>query len=85
VYRDYADGAEAAQLIANFDDEKSLGKLGSVVAQSNSADHDYPEAVYAGIIHAVRSVKWDPRYLKAVVVIGDHGNHPTEAEKSNMS
>ena len=82
IYRDYADEGQAATVIADFDDEKSLNKLGSVIAQSNPHDHDYPEAVYAGIINAVRSVSWNPRFLKAVVVIGDHGNHPTEAEAS---
>jgi len=80
VYRDYADGTEMAQVIANFDDERSLSKLATVPARSNRADHDYPESVYTGIIYAVRNVKWNPRYFKAVVVIGDHGNHPTEEQ-----
>jgi hypothetical protein len=77
VYRDYADGNRAAEVIANFDDERALNNLSSVVAQSNPADHDLPEAVYEGVIRAVSKVKWNPAFTHAVIVIGDHGNHPS--------
>jgi hypothetical protein len=83
VYRDYADGKRAAELIANFDDERALNNLGSVVAESNAADHDLPEAVYEGIIQAVGRVKWNPGFTKMVIVIGDHGNHPSAEDAAN--
>jgi hypothetical protein len=78
VYRDYADGEHAAELIANFDDEHALNRLSSVVAASNRADHDLPEAVFQGIATAIKSVRWNPESTQLVIVIGDHGNHPTE-------
>jgi hypothetical protein len=80
IYRDDADGKQAAELISDFDDERALNRLGSVVAHSNPADHDFPEAIYSGIIRAVGAVKWNPRYTKIVIVIGDHGNHPSAQE-----
>jgi hypothetical protein len=83
VYRDDADGSRAAEMIANFDEERALNNLGSVVAQSNPADHDLPEAVYEGIMRAVRTAKWNPSYTKIVIVIGDHGNHPSAEEAAN--
>jgi hypothetical protein len=77
VYRDYADGNRTAELVANFDDERALNSLSAVVAQSNPADHDLPEAVYEGIIRAVSRVKWNRAFTKMLIVIGDHGNHPS--------
>src|SRR5262249_14949424 len=71
---------EAAQMIARFGDDPGFNRLGTLVARSNPGDHDYPEAVYNGIVQAIRSANWNPRYTKFVIVIGDHGNHPVPDE-----
>lgn len=41
---------------------------------------DPPEMLYFGLEHGLEQTKWSPHSRKMVVLIGDHGNHPLNAE-----
>src|SRR5262249_1859774 len=76
--RDYEDGPEAAELIADFNDKNLLQKLGSLKEHSSPDDKTLEEAMFNGILTAVKGASWQPGDLKTVVVIGDHPNHPVD-------
>ena len=95
IYRDYvddltpADASEgcmkkAACVIADFGADVP-GQLTKVVADSSPDDHDYPEAVYHGIGEAIKGVKWEAGQVRAVVVIGDHGNHDPDRDERALT
>jgi len=79
VYRDHKDGDNSFELvcdIGNYDNSNHLkSKLTEYASRTYSKDYDYPEAVFEGIYRAVQKVSWRNDSSRALVVIGDHGNH----------
>lgn len=80
IYRDYPDGKEAFMRIAPLQETETVQAMQSSLAKSSANDRDYPEAVFNGIIKGVESVQWR-NGIRAVVVIGDHGNHEPDPNK----
>ena len=75
VYRDHDDGDKAFQMICNLGDRDLQSKIIATSKKTFSKDTDYPEAVFEGIYKAVDQTEWTPDVTRAIVVIGDHGNH----------
>jgi hypothetical protein len=82
VYRDYEDGKDGEmELVADFDDPGAMARLGSLKERSSPLDKTLEEAVFNGIVRSVASenaVAWKSGTLKAVIIIGDHSNHPVD-------
>ena len=75
VYRDHEDDSNSFELICNIGSNNFASKLIEYADKAYSNDYDYPEAVYEGIYNAVKSASWRKGSTRAVIVIGDHGNH----------
>jgi len=79
VYRDYQDGDACFQLLESLhvpDKNKTLTST-----YPKSSDTDYPEAVFNGIIKGIDSLQWE-NGIRAIIVIGDHGNHTNDSRVS---
>ena len=78
VYRDHADGNDSFQMlcqIGQLDNNELQKKIKEASFDTRSKDSDYPEAVYEGIYNAVNVSHWRENSTRAIVIIGDHGNH----------
>jgi len=81
VYRDLEDKDRAFQLISKFGDHNVTTKIEQESYNTSSTDKDYPEDVFEGIYKGVEQINWGEGHTKAVVTIGDHGNHiPAKTE-----
>jgi hypothetical protein len=74
VYRDYQDVNNGFHMLANLGgDVRRFMK--EETAYSIKEDHDFPEALYQGIIKSTEQADWGSGRTRAIIVIGDHGNH----------
>lgn len=82
VYRDYEDGSNAFKELPLTSDASSFSqKLNAI--QCMSRDNDLPEAQYHGIIQGLPLLNLDERQSNLVILIGDAGNKPDEANNYN--
>lgn len=83
VYRDYADGEKAYEVIPLTSDVQSLkSKINSIRCMSK--DSDLPEAQFNGMYNGIQSLNLNPKESNIVVLIGDCGNHRNENEKYDI-
>ena len=86
VYRDHKDKPLDYDLICDFSFSKSrlVRRIKETANKTFSKDKDFPEAIYQGIYKGVSKLFPDygkdkptvkGAFTRAVVVIGDHGNH----------
>ena len=87
VYTDYSQGSKVFQPICPLTtpDQAALQIKGSLARDIN--DPDFPEAVFNGVIEGINQTNWrkirvninqqerEIGFFRAVVLIGDHGNH----------
>lgn len=82
IYRDYADGSDAVQVMRLTSDIRKVEEW-LVQVKCKSADKDLPEAQYNGLIEGVNKVGFQQGYSNLIVLIGDAGNHfPDPKNKS---
>ncbi|CAN2042784.1 conserved hypothetical protein [Candidatus Magnetomoraceae bacterium gMMP-15] len=74
VYRDYPDKNKGFHLLANMG-EDIIPLLKKENAYRVKADKDFPEALFQAIDHGALQINWGEGRTRAVVVVGDHGNH----------
>ncbi|MGD9210469.1 MAG: vWA domain-containing protein [Desulfobacteraceae bacterium] len=79
IYRDYIDEQGKYRILCTFNDKNCLDALKNVWAYSPSGDN-YTEAVFNGIHQSINKANWGDG-LKAIILIGDHGNH----EQDNLN
>jgi type VI secretion system TssR-like protein len=85
IYRDYADGREKEyRALSGFtsDARRIMRLMDPGLAHSTQDDKDFPEAVYQGMTLALKDedLDWRDQRSNAIVVIGDHGNHPNDVK-----
>ncbi len=73
IYRDYIDENGNFRVMCNLGNNSCLDALKKVRAYSTRGDN-YTEAIFHGISKSVKQVNWGDG-LKAIILIGDHGNH----------
>lgn len=78
VYRDYQDINNGFHMLAELGgDVRQFMK--EETAYSIKEDHDYPEALFQGIVKSTEQTGWGTGRTRAVIVIGDHSNHPEDS------
>jgi len=75
IYRDYQDKNGGFELLGDLGTHNVFSLLKSSNAKSVAADKDLPEALFQGIIKAAQTAGWEKGRTRAIVAIGDHGNH----------
>ena len=85
IYRDYVHTSGDFELISDFSSQNVMSRLDAQLAAEDGGDHSIEEGMFNGIIKAVGSVTWGDRHTRAVVVVGDHGNHTGSKSKYSTS
>ena len=84
VYRDHKDSPKDYQLICDFGNPNIVTTIKQTANMTYSKNNEFPEAIYQGIHKGVSQLfpnfgmnlrRVRGSFTRAVVVIGDHGNH----------
>ncbi|MFC1563226.1 VWA domain-containing protein, partial [candidate division KSB1 bacterium] len=81
VYRDYTEGDRVLEKIELQEDIENVEKLLMRVEAGDINNTTHPEAMFHGLIMALRTLRWDPKQTNILILVGDAGNHRDERKE----